>query len=62
VPLSPWRRENGGLLVEVDGAPVAVELDPTDVVLLRPDLRHSGGVNRTGSLRYGVYFRWLQDE
>jgi hypothetical protein len=62
VPLSPWRRENGGLLVEVDGAPVAVEVDPTDAVLLSPDLRHSGGVNRTGSPRYGVYFRWLRDE
>jgi ectoine hydroxylase-related dioxygenase (phytanoyl-CoA dioxygenase family) len=61
VALSPWRRENGGLLVEVDGAPVAVELDPTDAVLLPPDLRHSGGLNRTGSPRYGVYFRWLQD-
>jgi len=38
-----------------------VELEPTDAVLLSPDLRHSGGLNRTGSLRYGVYFRWLRD-
>jgi ectoine hydroxylase-related dioxygenase (phytanoyl-CoA dioxygenase family) len=61
VPLTPWRRENGGLLVNVDGEPVAVELDPGDAVMLDPALEHSGGVNRTGSPRYGVYFRWLQN-
>lgn len=61
VPLSPWRRENGGLLVKGDGAAVPVELDPGDAVMLAPDLEHSGGVNRTGSPRYGVYFRWLQE-
>lgn len=62
VPLSPWRRENGGLLVAAAGETVAVELDPGDAVMMTPDLPHSGGVNRTGSLRYGVYFRWLADE
>jgi len=61
VPLSPWRRENGGLLVKSDGAPVPVELDPGDAVMLAPDLEHSGGVNQTGSPRYGVYFRWLEE-
>jgi hypothetical protein len=61
VPLSAWRRENGGLLANLDGDSVAVELDPTDAVMLTPDLQHSSGVNRTGSPRYGVYFRWLQD-
>lgn len=61
VPLSPWRPDDGGLLVKVDGTAVPVELEPTDAVLLSPDLRHSGGLNRTGSLRYGVYFRWLRD-
>jgi ectoine hydroxylase-related dioxygenase (phytanoyl-CoA dioxygenase family) len=38
----------------------AVELDPGDAVAMTPDLEHSGGINRTGSLRYGVYFRWLR--
>ena len=61
VPLSPWRRENGGLLVESSDGPIAVELDPGDAVMMTPDLPHSGGVNRTGTLRYGVYFRWLDD-
>ena len=61
VPLSPWRRENGGLLVEAADEPIAVELDPGDAVMMTPDLPHSGGVNRTGTVRYGVYFRWLAD-
>lgn len=61
VPLSPWRRENGGLLVKDGDEAVALRLDPTDAVMLTPHLPHSGGVNRTGSPRYGIYFRWLQD-
>lgn len=59
VPLSPWRRDNGGLLVQEPSGTTAVELDPGDAVMMTPDLPHSGGVNLTGSLRYGVYFRWL---
>jgi ectoine hydroxylase-related dioxygenase (phytanoyl-CoA dioxygenase family) len=59
VALSPWRRDNGGLLVRLDGETVPVELDPGDAVMMAPDLEHSGGINRTGAIRYGVYFRWL---
>jgi hypothetical protein len=62
VPLSPWRRDNGGLLVQTAAGPAPVEADPGDAIMMTPDLPHSGGVNRTGSLRYGVYFRWLADE
>jgi hypothetical protein len=29
--------------------------------MMSPDLPHSGGVNHSGALRYGVYFRWLAD-
>jgi hypothetical protein len=61
VPLSPWRRENGGLLVDLGDEAVAVEIDPGDAVMMAPDLPHSGGVNHTGAVRYGVYFRWLHD-
>jgi hypothetical protein len=61
VPLSSWRGDNGGLLVETVQGPAPVEADPGDAILLSPDLPHSGGVNHTGSLRYGVYFRWLAD-
>lgn len=59
VALSRWRECNGGLLVRPAGETVAVELDPGDAVLLTPDLPHSGGINRTGAVRYGIYFRWL---
>ena len=38
---------------------MAVELDPGDAVMMSPAVWHSGGINRTGSIRYGVYFRWL---
>ena len=62
VPLSPWRGDNGGLLVKTDDGPAPVEADPGDVIVMTPDLPHSGGVNRTGRLRYGVYFRFLADE
>ncbi len=62
VPLSPWRQENGGLLVELGEEPAAVELDPGDVVMMGPELPHSGGVNLTGAVRYGIYFRWLADD
>jgi hypothetical protein len=59
VPLSRWRQENGGLLVQLAEDTVPVELDPGDAVMMTPDLPHSGGVNRTGAVRYGIYFRWL---
>ena len=62
VPLSPWRQENGGLLVELGEEPAAVELDPGDGVMMGPELPHSGGVNLTGAVRYGIYFRWLADD
>lgn len=60
IALSRWDRENGGLLIRRDGRPpLAVELDPGDAVMMKPDVWHSAGINRTGSIRYAVYFRWL---
>lgn len=61
VPLTPWRAENGGLLVECAGGLEPVELDPGDAVSMAPRLPHSGGINRTGAVRYGIYFRWLEE-
>ncbi len=61
VPLSPWRGNNGGLLVQTAEGPAPVEADPGDAIMMTPDLPHSGGVNHSGRLRYGVYFRWLAD-
>lgn len=60
VPLSPWRHENGGLLVKSGDEAVPVEVEPGDVVTLAPDLPHTGGVNRTGAIRYAVYFRFVE--
>lgn len=62
VPLSRWHGENGGLLVRSEAGPVPVELAPGDVVRMAADVWHSGGINRTGEIRYGVYFRWLVPE
>ena len=62
IALSDWTRENGGLIADTEQGPVPLELAPGDAVLMSPDLRHSGGVNRTGAIRYGVYFRYLEDD
>lgn len=62
IPLSPWRSDNGGLLVKTAEGPAPVEADPGDAIVMSPDLPHSGGVNHSGALRYGVYFRWLAQE
>ena len=60
VPLTPWRAENGGLLVQTGDGAAPVELTPGDAVMMTPDVPHSGGINRTGEIRFGVYFRWLE--
>ena len=60
VPLSPWSQANGGLLVKQGESAEPVELEPGDAVAMSPDLPHSGGINTTGAIRYGIYFRWLQ--
>lgn len=61
VPLSRWWSTNGGLLVSGPDRTLALDVAPGDAVRLDPRLPHSGGINTTGSIRYGVYFRWLAD-
>jgi hypothetical protein len=61
VPLSRWTADNGGLLIEREGEPEPIELEPGDAVMMTPNQLHSGGINRSGEIRYGVYFRWLRD-
>lgn len=61
VPLSRWHRDNGALLVRRCDEIETVELAPGDAVMMGPELWHSGGINATGAIRYGVYFRWLDD-
>jgi len=60
VALTAGRGSNGGLVVwPFDGAHEALDLAPGDVVVLHPRLPHSSGLNREGSIRYAVYFRFL---
>lgn len=40
--------------------PIPIEIDPGDAVMMEPDVLHTGGLNRTGAVRYGLYFRWLR--
>jgi hypothetical protein len=61
IALSAWHRQNGGLLIEQDAEAAPIELDAGDAVAMTPNLFHSGGINLTGEIRYGVYFRWLHD-
>ena len=59
--LTPNVEANGGLTVwPLDGGePRPVELRPGDALVMDPRLPHASGVNRTGSIRYCVYFRFL---
>ena len=62
IALTPSHVANGGLLVwpfDRDGAE-PVELAPGDVVVMHPRLPHTSGLNREGSIRYAVYFRFLE--
>lgn len=55
VALSSWRKDTGTLLVPGG----AVLLERGDAVCMHPSQEHSPGVNVSGEVRYGVYFRWL---
>jgi hypothetical protein len=62
VALSRNDARNGGLFVwPLDGgSPHEVELDAGDVLVMDPRLPHASGFNRTGGIRYCVYFRFLE--
>jgi ectoine hydroxylase-related dioxygenase (phytanoyl-CoA dioxygenase family) len=62
VALSDWTTENGGLMVKTEQGVEPVLLAAGDAVAMTPDLPHSGGINGTGEIRYGVYFRFLADD
>lgn len=55
VPLTVSDDYHGGIRFQ-DGTPVLV---PGDAVVFGPRTPHSGGVNRSGQIRYAVYFRWV---
>jgi hypothetical protein len=60
-PLTPSHLRNGGLVVWPFGSeePEALELEPGDVLVMDPQLPHTSGLNRAGTIRYTVYFRYL---
>jgi len=61
VALTPSHEANGGVRVwpfDGDDA-VPVDLDTGDLLVMHPKLPHSGGLNREGSIRYAIYFRFL---
>jgi ectoine hydroxylase-related dioxygenase (phytanoyl-CoA dioxygenase family) len=53
--LSVWP---GSHLGQDEGARL-VELDPGDVILMHPELRHCSTLNRGATIRYATYFRLL---
>jgi hypothetical protein len=61
VALSPNDRRHGGLVVWPlgGGDSEPVDLDPGDVLVMDPQLPHSSSYNRSGEIRYCVYFRFL---
>lgn len=58
--LTDWTEANGTLQVWESNRPRPVELRAGDAVVMQPDTPHSAGINRSGQIRAGVYFRWLQ--
>jgi hypothetical protein len=60
VALTPWTPENGSPELHLPGGRVVVPtLDVGDVLVMRPDLPHTRGINRSGHLRAAAYFRFL---
>jgi hypothetical protein len=63
VALTSWRRENGSPhLFLPDGRRVVPALEVGDVLVMKPDLPHTRGINRSAGIRAGVYFRFLEEE
>lgn len=64
VALSPGTETTGGLVVwPFDGSPPRpVDVGAGDVVVMHPQLEHSGTLNRSGEIRYVVYFRFVADD
>jgi hypothetical protein len=62
IALSRNHPDNGGLRVWPFSQQTQVELTPEagDIAVMDPRLPHSPGVNRTGGIRYAVYFPFLQ--
>lgn len=67
VALTENTPEMGGLSIwdsdePTEGEELPVNLQPGDVVVFEPDAWHKSGLNRTGKIRYMIYFRYLVDD
>lgn len=60
VPLNTWTPENGSpIFKNAPGDYSQLTMRPGGAIMFTPDQLHSPGINTTGQVRYGVYFRWL---
>lgn len=60
VPLTGWCDLNGTVRFWRGDTPCPVGLRPGDVCVFDGSTPHSGGLNRSGDVRMGVYYRYLQ--
>lgn len=60
IPLSPFNSRNGGIRLLTKEGMVIPQLSPTDLLVMNPTLAHSRGINRSGEIRYALYFRWVE--
>lgn len=60
VPLTSYTHENGGIVIKTSEGIVNPELNAGDVFVMRPDVPHTRGINRSGNIRYSLYFRWIE--
>lgn len=61
VPLTSYKKENGGVVLQAAEGTISPELNAGDVLVMHPQLKHSRGINRSGNIRYSLYFRWLEE-
>lgn len=60
VPLTPADDLNGGVMIWEGERRTQPRIYPGDVLVMRPDTPHSRGINRSGQIRYAIYFRFLK--
>lgn len=61
IPLTPQNEWNGGVRIHKrEGVIMYAVAEPGDLVVMTPKTPHSSGTNKSGSIRYIVYFRYLK--
>jgi hypothetical protein len=62
VPLTCWDELNGTVRFWRGNMVTTVTLAPGDIAVFSGSTHHAGGLNRSGDVRMGVYFRYLEPE